>query len=96
MVRSSRSIHSSVVNWLRHCAVLVQVEGGDLDRLQALDPERAFLALLLLVVLVLDVHLRPDAAHQQPVVVPQVVLGTWTNLWPKLTSSAQCLSSSAR
>ena len=29
----------------------------------------------LLVVLVPDVDLRPDAAHQQAVVVPQVVLG---------------------
>ncbi len=55
-------------------AVLLQIERGDLDGLQALDPEGAFLALLLLVVLVPDVHLRPDAAHQQSVVVPQVML----------------------
>ena len=75
MVRSSRSIHSSVVNWLRHCPVLVEVERGELDRLQALDPERALLPLLLFVVLMPDVHLRPDAAHQQAVVVPQVMLG---------------------
>ncbi len=55
--------------------VFVQVERGELDRLQALDPERAPLPLGLLVVLVPDVHLCPDAAHQQAVVVPQVVLG---------------------
>ena len=54
--------------------VFVQVERGELDRLEPLDPERASLALLLLVVLVPEVHLCPDPAHQQPVEVPQVML----------------------
>ena len=55
--------------------VLVEVERGKLDRLEALDPERAPLPLGLLVVLVLEFDLRPDPAHQQAVEVPQVVLG---------------------
>ena len=64
--------------------VLVEVERGKLDRLEALDPERAPLPLGLLVVLVLEVDLRPDAAHQQAVEVPQVVLGDVDVLVPEV------------
>ena len=72
MLRTMRSIHSSVVNSLRTSPVLVEVEGGDLDRRELVDPERV-LALRLLVVLEAHVDLRPDAARQQALVVAHVV-----------------------
>ena len=53
-------------------AILLDVEGGDLNRRQGVDPEGMF-ALVLLVVVEADVHLGPDAAHEQPVVVAHVV-----------------------
>ena len=52
--------------------------------LRLVDPERAPLALGLLVVLVPDVDLRPDAAHQQAVELPQVVLGDVDVLVPEV------------
>ena len=64
--------------------VLVEVEGGELDRLEPVDPERAPLAGGLLVVLVPDVDLRPDPAHQQAVELPQVVLGDVDVLVPEV------------
>ena len=85
MLRTMRSIHSSVVNSPADAAVLLEVEGRDLDRRQLVDPERV-LALRLLVVLEAHVDLRPDAAHQQPLVVAHVLVGMWRNLLPKLYS----------
>ena len=67
-----RSSHSSVVNSRADAPVLVEVEGRDLDRRQLVDPERV-LALRLLVVLEAHVELRPDAAHQQALVVADVL-----------------------
>ena len=55
-------------------AVLLEVEGGDLDRRELVDPERV-LAPRLLVVLEAHVDLRPDAAHEEALVVADVVLG---------------------
>ena len=52
--------------------VLLQVEGGDLDRRQLVDPERV-LALAFLVVGEAHVDLGPDAARQQAFVVAHVV-----------------------
>ena len=64
MLRTSRSIHSSGRELAAAFPVLFEVEGGQLDRLEAVDPERTPLAGCLLVVLVPDLDLRPDAAHE--------------------------------
>lgn len=64
--------------------VLFEVERGELDRLQPLDPEGAPLPGHLFVILVLDVHLRPDPAPQQAVELPQVVLGDVDELVPEV------------
>jgi hypothetical protein len=54
--------------------VVVELEGRELNRRDLLDPERV-LAAVLFVVLEPHVHLRPDAAGEQPVEVTNVVLG---------------------
>jgi len=55
--------------------VFFQVEGGDLDRSEMFDPKRASLPFRFLIVLMPDVHLRPNATHQQAIILPQVRLG---------------------
>jgi hypothetical protein len=56
-------------------AIFFEVECRKLDRSQAVDPEWAALALLLFVVLMSNIHLRPNPAHQQAVVIPQEMFG---------------------
>ena len=63
--------------------VLLEVEGRDLDRRELVDPERV-LALRLLVVLEAHVDLRPDAAHDEALVVADVVLGNVHVLVPEV------------
>src|SRR5207244_10953145 len=55
--------------------VLFKVEGRNLNRLQAVDPKRTAFTLLVFVVLVPNIQLRPNTAHQQSVVIPQEVFG---------------------
>ena len=70
-------------------SILVEVEGGDLNRRQLVDPERV-LAPRLFVVFEAHVDLRPDTSHQKPLVVADVVLGNMhESCCPKLTTSAQ-------
>src|SRR5205823_6177179 len=56
-------------------AIGLQVEGRELHRLQILDPERAAFPARLLIEGVDEFDLRPDAAHEQPVVLADVLLG---------------------
>ena len=44
--------------------VFFQVKRCDLDRFQPVDPEWAALALLLFVILMSNIQLRPDPAHE--------------------------------
>src|SRR2546428_11461021 len=53
--------------------VLFEVEGRKLDRPHVIDPERAPLSRRRLIILMPDVHLSPDTAHEQPVVISDVV-----------------------
>jgi hypothetical protein len=52
--------------------ILREVESGNLDRGQLLDPERVFAARLF-IVLEAHVDLRPDPAGQQPIKVAHIV-----------------------
>jgi hypothetical protein len=71
-----------------HTAVLVKIEGGDLDGRELIDPER-ILALRLFVVFEAHVELRPDAAHQQSLVVTYIVRRDVEELAAKVNPSAQ-------
>ena len=75
MVRSSRSIHSSVVNWLRHSRYSSRSNVASWIGFRPSIQNGLRFPVGFFVVLVLDVHLRPDAAHQQAVVIPQVMFG---------------------
>ena len=72
MLRTIRSIHSSVVNSAAKALVFLQVESGDLDRRQLVDPE-GVLALAFLVIGEAHLDLGPDAAGQQALEIPHIV-----------------------
>src|ERR1700688_390584 len=57
------------------CAVFFEVECRKLNRFQTVDPEWAALTLLLFVVLMSNINLRPNPAHQQSVVIAQEMFG---------------------
>src|SRR5438132_1501209 len=54
--------------------VILEVEGSELDWFHIFNPERAAFSPGILIVLVGDVHLRPDATHQYPVIFADVAL----------------------
>ena len=74
MLRTIRSSHSSVVNSPRTRRYSSRSKVAIWIGRELVDPERV-LALRLLVVLEAHVDLRPDAAHHEPLVVADVVLG---------------------
>ena len=73
-MRSSRSIHSSVVNSVRSLPVFLEVEGGELDGRELVDPE-GVLSLRLPRRTQSHLDLRPDAAGEQALEVADVVIG---------------------
>src|SRR2546421_12913647 len=53
-------------------AILCKVKTGKLNWPHVFDPERAAFSLSILIVLVGDIHLSPDATHEHPVVLTDI------------------------
>jgi hypothetical protein len=54
---------------------LWQIEAGQLNRLQILDPEGAAFSFGLLIVPMNQVYLGPNAAHEEPIILLDIELG---------------------
>src|SRR6266446_8866925 len=53
-------------------AIICEIKAGELDRPHILNPERTAFPLGILIVQMADVHLRPDTAHEHPVVFADI------------------------
>ena len=73
MLRTMRSSHSSVSEIGAEPAVFVEIERGELDGYELVDPERVFTAGVL-VVLKAHVDLRPDTTGQQTIELANILI----------------------